>query len=114
MSVVKQFYKLTIELVQLLEKRQEERDVVITQIEELLNQREHLMKSMVPPYTIEDGKLGKEIVKLNTKLASLLLDEKASIQKDIKDLQFKKNSNTKYVNQYQSLSTDGMFYDKRK
>lgn len=114
MSVVNQFYQLTIELIQLLERRHEERDDKITKVEELLNQRENLMKEIVPPYTSEDAELGKEIVKLNTILAQLLQGEKSLIQKDIKELQVKKGSNTKYVNPYQSLSTDGMFYDKRK
>ncbi|WHX40214.1 flagellar protein FliT [Mesobacillus sp. AQ2] len=114
MSSIKQFYKLTTELIQFLEKSEEERDEKITHVEDLLNQREYIMKDINPPYTTEETELGKEIVKLNTKLARLLQDEKASVQKDIKDLQIKKNSNTRYVNPYQSLSTDGMFYDKRK
>jgi flagellar protein FliT len=113
-SSIKQFYKLTTELIQFLEKSEEERDEKITHVEDLLNQREYIMKDINPPYTTEERELGKEIVKLNTKLARLLQDEKASVQKDIKDLQIKKNSNTRYVNPYQSLSTDGMFYDKRK
>lgn len=114
MSAVKQFYQLTIELIQLIEKPQEGRDDKITQVEAFLNQREHLMKDINPPYTTEETVLGKEIVKLNTRLAQLLQGEKASIQKDIKELQVKKDSNTKYINPYQSLATDGMFYDKRK
>lgn len=114
MSSIKQFYKLTTELIQFLEKSEEERDEKITHVEDLLNQRENLLKDIVPSFTDEDVELGKEIVKLNTRLAQLLQGEKASIQKDIKELQVKKDSNTKYINPYQSLSTDGMFYDKRK
>jgi flagellar protein FliT len=40
--------------------------------------------------------------------------EKLFIQKDIKDLSVKKESTGKYANPYQSMATDGMFYDKRK
>jgi flagellar protein FliT len=110
---VSQFYKLTTQLIQLLES-EEERDGKITQIESLMDRREQLMNEMIPPYTSEEIKLGQKIIQLNTKLSQLLQAEKKIIQKDIKALQAKKESNTKYVNPYQSFSTDGIFYDKRK
>lgn len=114
MSAVRQFYQLTIELIQQLGKPQGERDEKITRVEELLDQRDALMKEILPPYTPEEMELGKKLIQLNARLTQLLLTEKISIQKDIKGLQAKKESNTKYVNPYQNLSTDGMFYDKRK
>jgi flagellar protein FliT len=113
-SAVKHFHQLTIELIRLLEHRHAERDQKINMVGELLDQREDLMREIVPPYTPEEAELGKRIVQLNAKLDQLLKTEKISIQKDIKNLQAKKESNTKYVNPYQNLSTDGMFYDKRK
>jgi flagellar protein FliT len=114
MSAVLQFHQLTNELIQLLETADLDRDDKITRTEELLNQREALMNAIVPPYTPEEMEAGKEINQLNMKLAQLLKAEKDSVQRDIKGLQSKKESNTKYVNPYQNLSTDGMFYDKRK
>jgi flagellar protein FliT len=113
-SAVQQFYQLTIELTQLLGKPHGERDEKVTRVEELLDQREALMKEIIPPYTLEEVELGKKSIQLNAKLTQLLQTEKILIQKDIKGLQSKKESNTKYVNPYQNLSTDGMFYDKRK
>lgn len=114
MSAVLQFHQLTNELIQLIETADLDRDDKITRAEELLNQREALLNAIVPPYTPEELEAGKELNQLNMRLAQLLKAEKASVQKDIKDLQSKKESNTKYVNPYQNLSTDGMFYDKRK
>ncbi|ESU34165.1 hypothetical protein G3A_02535 [Bacillus sp. 17376] len=114
MSAVKKFYEATKELIEILQKPQEDRDEKISKVEELLDRREFLMKEIVPPYTPEEMELGKQIVQLNARLEQLLKDEKVLIQKDIKNLQAKKESNTKYVNPYQNLSTDGMFYDKRK
>lgn len=113
-SAVKEFYEATIELIRILQKPQTERDEKILKVEELLDKREHLMKSIVPPYTPKESEIGKQIVQLNARLDQLLKTEKISIQKDIKGLQTKKESNTKYVNPYQNLSTDGMFYDKKK
>lgn len=114
MSAVQQFYQLTLELIQRLQKRLGERDETIKQVEDLLDQRETLMKDLVPPYTAEEMEIGKKLIPLNARLTQLLQSEKISIQQDIKGLQAKKESNTKYVNPYQNLSTDGMFYDKRK
>ncbi len=114
MSPVKKFYEATIELIQILQSPQGERNEKITKVEELLDKREVLMKELVPPYTPEEMELGKQLVELNSRFEQLLKTEKVSIQKDIKNLQAKKESNTKYVNPYQNLSTDGMFYDKRK
>jgi flagellar protein FliT len=113
-SPVKKFYEATIELIQILQSPQGERNEKITKVEELLDKREVLMKELVPPYTPEEMELGKQLVELNSRFEQLLKTEKVSIQKDIKNLQAKKESNTKYVNPYQNLSTDGMFYDKRK
>lgn len=114
MSAVLQFHQLTNELIQLLENADLDREDKITRTEEVLSQREALMTEIVHPYTPEEMKAGKEINQLNVKLAKLLKAEKAEVQRDIKGLQSKKESNTKYVNPYQNLSTDGMFYDKRK
>jgi flagellar protein FliT len=108
------FHQLTTELIQLLENTEVKRDNKITGVEELLNQRETLIGAIQPPYTPEEMEIGKKLNQLNGKLSQLLMLEKAAVQKNIKDLQNKKESNTKYVNPYQSLSTDGMFYDKRK
>jgi flagellar protein FliT len=114
MSAVLQFHQLTNELIQLLVTADLDRDDKIARTDELLSQREAFMIEIVPPYTPEEVEAGKEINQMNMKLAQLLKAEKASVQKDIKDLQSKKESNKKYVNPYQNLSTDGMFYDKRK
>jgi flagellar protein FliT len=113
-SVVIQFHLLTNELIQQLENFEIDRDDKIARVEELLSQREVLMGAIQPPYTPEEIEIGKKVNQLNLRISQLLKQEKAAVQKDIKDLQNKKESNTKYVNPYQNLSTDGMFYDKRK
>ncbi|WNF22605.1 flagellar protein FliT [Mesobacillus jeotgali] len=114
MSAVKEFLQLTDQLIQLLESSEGDRDNKIAQAEQLLEKRELLMEEILPPYTPEETELGKRLVQMNRRVSQLLLAEKISIQKDIKGLQIKKESNSKYVNTYQSLASDGMFYDKRK
>nr|WP_251030266.1 flagellar protein FliT [Bacillus sp. ISL-35] len=94
-------------------KSTEDRDGKISRVEDLLDERESLMKEMIPPFSPDEVEVGKKLVQLNTRLMQLLQSEKISIQKDIKSLQAKKESNNKYVNPYDNLSTDGVFYDKR-
>ena len=61
-----------------------------------------------------EEELGKKLVKLNQQVERLLQKQKQEIQQDIKQLHLQKESNQKYTNPYESLSIDGVFYDKRK
>ena len=112
MGPVSQFYERTKELITILESA-DERDGKISSVETLLDERENLMKEMVPPFSPDEVVVGKKLVQLDSRLMQLLQSEKILIQKDIKKLQAKKESNNKYVNPYDNLSTDGVFYDKR-
>ncbi len=112
MGPVSQFYARTAELISVLESA-DERDGKISRVEALLNERENLMKEMVPPFSADEVEVGKKLVQLNSRLMQLLQKEKVLVQKDIKNLQAKKESNSKYINPYENLSTDGVFYDKR-
>lgn len=113
MNIVKQVYDCTLELLDILQADIERNDK-IDQIEEVLDQREEFIQQMSAPYTDEEKQLGKRLIEMNQKVNQMLQREKLFIQKDLKDLSVKKESNTKYTNPYQNLSTDGMFYDKRK
>ena len=115
MNPVKEFYELTIQIIELMENSgEQDRDSKIEKIEGMLQKREALMVEIKPPFSSEENELGKKIIELNKKLEGLMETEKVLIQKDIKDLNIKKQSNKKYTNPYQSLSTDGMFYDRKK
>lgn len=112
MSAVERLYALTAGLIDRLEQGSG-RDDKIGWVEAALEEREQLMQEMQPPYSEDEMILGKKLLSLNIRLSQLLQKEKALIQKDINGLSIKKESNNKYVNPYQSLATDGMFYDKR-
>jgi len=114
-SIVKDYYQTTVELIKLLENEQSnDRDGKIAGVEELLEKREGFMKGMKPPFSQEDQEIGKRLVELEKQLARLLAVEKESIKRDMQTLQKKKQSQTKYHNPYDSLPTaDGVFYDKR-
>lgn len=114
MNKVQRVYDITAKLIEFLETSAEtDRDEKIKLIEDVLEEREHFIQQLAGPYTDEENELGSQLVDLNEKLAILLNKVKQDIQKDIKELNRKKQSNQKYVNPYQNLSTDGMFYDKK-
>lgn len=114
MSSVQRFYDLTLELIKTLEHTKLDRDAKMNAVEILLEKRQQEMTGMAPPYSDAEKDLGARLISLNAKVTQLMTREKLFIQKDIKDLNVKKESTGKYANPYQSMATDGMFYDKRK
>ena len=92
MSAVHDFYQATIELIELLEnKKSNNRDEKINNIQALLEKREGFMEEMSPPFSPSDQEIGRQLVKLNQKLKTLLENEKMSIQQDQQDEEKKAN-----------------------
>lgn len=114
MTSLQQFNEITLKLLNLLSNSSEmDRDEKINKMNEFLDQRESLMESICPPFSEDEQRIGKQLVQLNQQVNELLKLQKLEIQRDIKDLNVKKNSTNKYANPYENLSTDGMFYDKK-
>lgn len=111
MEALRQCYAVTDELIQLLKESTEPE---IAKIDQLLEKRQACLSLLTPPKTESEKKLGSVLLGQDKELLQLLRNEKLSIQKEIKELKHKKVSNQKYVNPYQALNTDGVFYDKRK
>ena len=61
----------------------------------------------------EEQQLGRAVLLLNQQVDHLLKLQKQEIQRDIQEINKKKKSSNKYTNPYESLSVDGVFYDKR-
>jgi flagellar protein FliT len=115
-SVVSELYSVTKELYELLEQptRKEQRDETIESIQRLLSQRDVLIQQLQPPYSEEEQELGMQMVSLNEAIAEKLQQLKQQIQQDLKAIKQKKTANQNYMNPYQPLSIDGMFYDKKR
>lgn len=111
MEALKQCYAITNELV---ERLKSESEVDTEKVNQLLDQRQACLTLLTPPTTETEKKIGQALLQQDKELVALLQKEKQSIQKEIRSLEYKKKSNQKYVNPYQALQTDGMFYDKRK
>jgi len=97
MEALKQCYAITNELVELLKG---EAEVDTEKVNQLLDQRQACLSLLTSPTTETEKKIGQALLQQDKELVALLQKEKQSIQKEL--------------NPYQSLQTDGMFYDKRK
>lgn len=114
MDAVKTFHDLTEQLLVVLEQSsKEKRDEMIGQVNELLSQRDEVLANIAPPFSDDEIVIGRSTVELNKKLAILMKTEKNEIQRALKQLSVKKESSDKYVNPYQDMMGDGMFYDKK-
>ncbi|MFE0504618.1 flagellar protein FliT [Peribacillus butanolivorans] len=112
--IIQTFHDLTVELLAVLEDRTiAERDDKIERVTQLIDQRDELLSQIKPPFTGEEQQLGRAIMLLNQQVDYLLKLQKQEIQRDIQEINKKKRSSNKYTNPYESLSVDGVFYDKR-
>jgi len=114
MEAVKKFHELTEQLLAVLESSpKEKRDETISQVNELLSQRDEALANISSPFSAEETVIGQNTIELNKRLAEIMEAEKTAIQRDLKQLSMKKESSDKYVNPYQDVMGDGMFYDKK-
>lgn len=114
MEAIQDFHQITKQLLDLLKQDTQDRDEQIEKVQDLLDQRDELLKSIQPPFSQAEQVLGKQVVALNQQVDDLLAKQKINIQQDIKQLSIQKETNHKYTNPYESLAVDGVFYDKRK
>ena len=115
MIMVQRCFDLTKELLESAQSvNHENRDDLISKIEELLEKRQAILDQIRSPFSNEEFKLGQEMIKMNRILDEKLLFIRNNIKRDINGLNKKKVSVKKYTNPYESVNFDGMFYDKRK
>jgi len=106
---------VTEQLVRILDDREEEkRDGIISQIDELLNQRDILQASIQEPFTDEEKAFGQTLLTLEKILQAKLKVYMKDIRLDISDQQKKKVSVHAYMDPYSKVFRDGTFYDSKK
>lgn len=113
MTPVHDCHKMTKRLLDLLEAANQDRDSQIEQAEKLLDQRGEILPSIQPPFTEEEQQLGREINLMNQEIEAHLQKLSQAVKEDLREVSVKKQSMGKYSNPYESLQTDGVFYDKR-
>ncbi|MDQ0214910.1 flagellar protein FliT [Oikeobacillus pervagus] len=115
MSVVQECLIVTKQLLDLVQRPidETEREEILDEIERLLEKREDLLPKIQPPFTVEEERMGKQIMAWNRLLDGHLKKIRLQIQADMQEVKKKKTSVQKYVNPYKSLQSDGVFYDRR-
>lgn len=116
MNKVQKVYDITASIYQLLgnQAQQLEREQLIKQVNELIDQRQAELEQLAPPYTDEEVKLGQKTIQfdeaINVKLSTLF----KSIQADMEEVQQRKVQTKSYINPYGKLkTTDGMYLDSK-
>lgn len=90
---------------------EEQRDAVIDEINELLDERDALQTEITAPFTPEEEVLGKQLVELEKQVTAGLAAYMKLIRSDITAAQSKKEHVKSYVNPYGKVARDGTFYD---
>ncbi|WP_186580825.1 hypothetical protein [Aquibacillus kalidii] len=116
MSKVEEYYKLSNSLLETLNTKvtKDQRQEKIDKITSILAAREALASNFSKTYTEEEKEIGTSIIALDKQIQVKMTDFFEEIKLDIKNTKKQKNSNQKYVNPYQNLSSfDGMYLDKK-
>jgi flagellar protein FliT len=116
MSIVKQLHEKTSRTYENIIRSSEgkNRDQVIIEITQFLDERDNIIGQIKQPFTEEEKKLGKELVKMDSKIQEYFQIIIGQIKGSIKQIQNQKRNNKRYVNPYQNVGTsDGMFFDKK-
>lgn len=114
MNPIKELYLTTAELLKVLNNQELEREDKIAQVDQLLEKREQLFQKLPSSPTAGEKQVGQEIIKMNDKVLELLEGEKQNIQQDLRTVKLRKKTEKNYVNPYESVQVDGVFYDKKK
>ncbi|WP_100332340.1 flagellar protein FliT [Bacillus xiapuensis] len=113
MSAVKDCFRVTDELYRIVQNPLEDRERMVSAIEELLDKRQALLAEIRPPFDEAERRLGQEMIRRNAVINASLSKIKEDIQKDLKGVSKKKGSMNKYTRPFASVRTDGVFYDKK-
>lgn len=115
MNPLKEFYLITANLIHLLtDSNQTDRDEKIDQINQHLLIRGELIQHIKPPFSEGEIELGRQIIRLNEQLHSLLEKEKNSIYGDLQQIKRQQKFHKNYLHPYASGYVESMFYDKKK
>lgn len=117
MNRVQAVFDITVKMKEILsqENSPNERDAVIEQIQQLLEQRENLLAELKEPFTVEEKLLGKRLIILNKDIQERMERLFTTLKQEMRQVKKQKSSNKNYVNPYRNVAVmDGMYMDKKK
>lgn len=116
MTRLDELYKLTVELHDILqtEVTNQNREEIISKVNDLINKREQVIPFVKPPFSDDENKIGKEVIKLNQEIEIKLEQMFTQLKNEMRKIQQQKKSNRSYINPYGPIKTiDGMYVDSK-
>ncbi|MFD2922582.1 flagellar protein FliT [Halobacillus naozhouensis] len=117
MAVWEQFVSITEQLDEIVQQKvtDQNREAMITQIDELLDGREQILPVLTKPQTSREQDIVNQVLQreptINQRLEHILNELKV----DLRNMKKQRSSKQRYTNPYQSVSGyDGMFMDHKK
>ncbi|MFG6495451.1 hypothetical protein P8610_08845 [Fictibacillus sp. UD] len=92
----------------------DDREPYIERLNELLDQRQVAIQNLPLTYSEDEQRMGRLILKMNETIDPLLARQFEEIKHNLSMMKKKKEKNVQYANPYQTLSGDGMYFDKKK
>lgn len=117
MNRLKVIYDVTLQLKKRLDQEitSQNREEIIEQVNQLIEQRGKHMQELLPPYSQDEKELGKRLITLNEEIGNKMHVLFNELKKEMKQVKKQKKSNRSYTNPYKNVQTiDGMFMDSKK
>lgn len=113
MSIVDQLHDQTLKMAaEIAENPQSE--TLVEDFDAFLIERDELMRDIQHELTDQEKEKIREIIQTDQQMAKQLTVIQNGIKADIQAIQKKKTKQLNYQNPYQSITSDGVYYDKRK
>jgi len=117
MNRVQSIYNKTITILELLKEEKNHsnnREDLLSKLNELISERETLIIALDPPYTDEEKIIGRKIISLNQQLEEEMEVLFNYIKNDMKKMKKNKELNYTYIRPYGKPKTiDGMYVDNK-
>lgn len=92
---------------------EEERDAYIEKVNELLAERDELIKQLQPPFSPDELQLGRIVTEKGKQISPKLSSFQKLMKTEFAKVQQSKKTVRAYEQAYTGVSADGMYYDKR-
>ncbi|MFJ5964431.1 flagellar protein FliT [Bacillus sp. NPDC093026] len=113
MNVVDQLYGQTLKMAAEIESNPQS-ETLVEDFDAFLIERDELMRDIQHELSLQEKEKIKEIIQTDQKMAKQLTEIQKGIKADIQAIQRKKSKQMNYQNPYQPITSDGVYYDKRK
>ena len=113
MSIVDQLHDQTLKMAAEITANPQS-DTLVEDFDAFLIERDELMRDIQHELTDQEKEKIKEIIQTDQQMAKQLTVIQNGIKADIQAIQKKKTKQLNYQNPYQPMTSDGVYYDKRK